>query len=118
MVTAIYYHMKVIRNCISYIERHLEIAKHYHLLGRQMMVCEHIVISVNSIQMLLRFVYKSKVKDSISVTCSMAPVYRIIEKIEGLYVQGWGDVCQRLTSKKRKRDTLDENVCDLRLFKK
>jgi len=116
--TDIYYHMNVIRNSISYIDRHLEIANYYSNIGRQMLVCEHIRISVNSVKMLLRFVYKSKVKDSIAVTCSMSPVYRLIERIEELYGQGWGDICRRLTDKKRPRGTLYEGVCDLRINKK
>ena len=110
--------MKVIRNCIIYIDKHLELANHYNNIGRQMLVCDHIMIAVNSVQMLLRFVCKSKVKDSISIACSMSPIYRIIGTIEVLYGQGWGEICHRLMDKKRPRDKLDENVCDMRINKR
>ena len=83
-----------------------------------MMVCDHLMISVNSVRMLLRFVYKSKVRDSISVKCSMSPVYEIIRTIEEMYSQGWGDICRRMMDKKRPRGTLNENVCDLRINKR
>ena len=109
----IYYTMKVVRNCILYIEKHLKIAAHYNSIGRQKMVCEHIVIAVNSIQMLLRFVNKSKVKDSISIKASMAPMYKAVAIIEVLYGQGWGTICHRLTNKKRSRNSSEESEWDM-----
>ena len=111
----IYHTMKVVRNCIGYVDKHLRMAAYYNSIGRQKLACDSIVIAVNSIQMLLRFIEKSKVKDSISIKASMAPMYKSIAIIEVLYGQGWGTICHRLTNKKRLRDVVEESEWDMNI---
>lgn len=104
------YTLRVVNRAAEDIQHAMNQAELAAMVNRHLQTCIHLGESVNAIEALIKFIDKSKVKNSISVKSALVQVLIQVEKINKLVDdEYWVDMCSRMR-KKRKIDTINDEA--------